>query len=120
MKVLVSVTGTDLSAEVDPRFGRAAHFLLVETDTLAYEVVENEQNLNMPQGAGVQAGKIAADCGAEVVITGNCGPKAFSVLQKAGIEVVIGARGTVSEAIAAYQNGKLQSTTNANVDGHWV
>jgi len=120
MKILVSAAGNDLSADVDPRFGRAARFLVVDADSLEYEVVENEQNLNLPQGAGIQAGKIAADTGAGVVITGNCGPKAFAVLQKAGVAVVIGAKGKVKDVIEAYKNGQLKPADDANVEGHWV
>lgn len=120
MKIAVSSSGNDLSSEVDPRFGRAANFIIVDSETMAFEVVENKQNLNMPQGAGIQAGKIVADSGAKVVLTGNCGPKAFAVLNEVGAEIVVGVQGTVIDAVNAYKNGELKATDNPNVDGHWM
>ncbi|MBW2000092.1 MAG: NifB/NifX family molybdenum-iron cluster-binding protein, partial [Deltaproteobacteria bacterium] len=52
MRVAVSSQGEDLNAEVDPRFGRASKFLVVDTKDMSFEVVENSQSLNLPQGAG--------------------------------------------------------------------
>ncbi len=120
MKIAVSSSGNDLSSEVDPRFGRAANFIVVDADTMEFEVVENKQNLNMPQGAGIQAGKTVADSGAGVVLTGNCGPKAFSVLQEVGVKIVVGVQGTVADAVKAYKNGELKASQDPNVDGHWM
>lgn len=120
MKVAVSSSGADLASEVDPRFGRAANFIVVDTDTMAFEVVANTQNLNLPQGAGIQAGKTVVNSGAEVILTGNCGPKAFAVLQQVGIKVAVTVKGTVADAVAAYTNGELQHADSANVEGHWV
>lgn len=120
MKIAITSQGKDLDAAVDPRFGRTANFILVDTETNAFEVIENKQNLNLPQGAGIQAGKTIVDHKAEAVITGNCGPKAFNVLSAAGVKVFIGAKGTVKESIARYQNGELQAADNPNVEGHWM
>jgi predicted Fe-Mo cluster-binding NifX family protein len=120
MKIAVSATGADLSAAVDPRFGRAAYFILVDSETMAFEAIKNDQNLNLPQGAGIQAGKIVVNSGAQVVLTGNCGPKAFLVLKQAGIEVAVSLRGTVAEAVAAYKSGDLQPADEANVEEHWI
>ncbi len=120
MKIAVSATGSDLSADVDLRFGRAAYFIIVDSETMAFEVIENIQNLNLPQGAGVQAGKTIANSGAKVLLTGSCGPKAFSVLKQVGIEVAVSIKGTVAEAVAAYKKGELRPADEANVEGHWV
>ncbi len=119
MRIAVTSQGENLDAEVDPRFGRAAMFLLVDTETMSFEVVENGQNLNLPQGAGIQAAQNIAEHGAQVVITGNCGPKAFKTLQAAGIEVVVGVSGKVKDAVQAYMDGKFQHAGQANVEGHW-
>ncbi|MDY6904649.1 MAG: NifB/NifX family molybdenum-iron cluster-binding protein [Thermodesulfobacteriota bacterium] len=120
MKIAVSATGQDVESEVDPRFGRAPYFVVVDSETKAVDVVENTQNLNLPQGAGIQAGKTIVNSGANVLLTGNCGPKAFAVLEQAGISVVIGAKGKVSEAVSAYLNGDMATANGPNVDGHWV
>lgn len=120
MKIAVTATGKDLNATMDPRFGRAAYFILVDPETMAYSTVENTQNLNLPQGAGIQAGKTIVDHQVDVLITGNCGPKAFKVLDSAGVQIVTGAHGTVNDAIVQFKNGDLQSAQAPNVEGHWV
>ena len=120
MKIVISALGINLESSVDPRFGRAVNFLVFDTDTNRLELVKNKQNQQAAQGAGIQAGQRVASTGAEVVLTGNCGPKAFQVLQKAGIKVCVGAKGTVKQAIQDYTEGKLKPTQEANVEGHWM
>ena len=120
MLIAVTAQKNDLQGEVEPRFGRAKQFLLVDSETMRFEVVENEQNLSLPQGAGIQAALVVTDHRAEVVLTGNCGPKAFKTLEAAGIKVVVGVSGTIADAIQAYLQGNLQPAEDANVEGHWV
>jgi predicted Fe-Mo cluster-binding NifX family protein len=55
-----------------------------------------------------------------MLITGNCGPKAFDVLNQAGIKILTGASGTVNDAINSFRNGELVATNGPNVEGHWV
>ena len=76
--------------------------------------------LNMPQGAGIQASQNVLARKPEVVLTGNCGPKAFRVLQAAGVAVVVGVTGTARNAVQDYLAGKYQPVEEANVEGHWV
>lgn len=104
---------------MDPRFGRAAYFIIVDSETMEYEAVDNKQNFNLPQGAGIQAGKTIVDKQAGVLITGNCGPKAFLVLEQAGVEIVTGASGKVKDLVLKYKNGELKAARSANVEGHW-
>ena len=120
MKIAITSTGKDLDANLDPRFGRATYFIIVEPETMAFEVVENNQNLNLSQGAGIQAGKTIADRQVDALITGHCGPKAFKVLQNAGIKIMTGAEGKVIDAIEQFNNGELEITAEADVEGHWV
>jgi predicted Fe-Mo cluster-binding NifX family protein len=119
MKIIITARGKALDAEVDPRFGRAQYFILYDTDDRSFSVLDNENNLGSPQGVGVQAGQQMANAGASAVLTGNCGPKAFQVLDSAGIRVFTGARGTVQETIDAFEAGKLAQADSANVQGHW-
>ena len=120
MRVAVTSTGKALESNLDTRFGRAAYFVIVDPETMEYEVVENSQNLNLPQGAGIQAGKTIIDNNVNVLITGSCGPKAFRVLQSAGIKIMTGATGQVVDVISQYKNGELKASREANVEGHWV
>jgi len=120
MKVAITSQGQDLAAAVDPRFGRARYFVLVDTESGATSAADNSQNLNAAQGAGIQAGKNVADLGAQAVITGHVGPKAFATLRAAGIDIYTGATGTVADAVDQFKAGSLQQAAGANVEGHWV
>ena len=119
MKIAITVNGDGLDAPVDPRFGRARKFLVVDSETLACQAVDNSQNLEAPQGAGIQAAKTIADLGAEVLLTGHCGPNAFKALQAAGIAVHVGATGTARQALEAFGKGVLKAATAADKEGHW-
>ncbi len=99
MKIALTSTGKTLNSQVDPRFGRAASFIIFDVETGEINVVNNTQNANLPQGAGIQAAQNVSRCGVDYVITGHCGPKAFRTLQSAGIKILVGASGTVGEMI---------------------
>jgi len=120
MKIALTSMGEGLDAQVDPRFGRAKVFLVIDTETEAIEVVDNTQNLEAAQGAGIQAAQIVAETGAEVVITGHCGPNAFRTLTAAGIKLVVGAEGKIGEVVAKFKSGELKPAEGADVEGHWI
>jgi predicted Fe-Mo cluster-binding NifX family protein len=120
MKVAITATGTDLSAGVDPRFGRARHFVVVDTESDAWSCHDNAPNLHAAQGAGIQAGEAVARLGAGAVITGNVGPKAFRVLAAAGIKVYLAGEGTVAAALRRFKAGALTEAASANAESHWV
>lgn len=120
MKVVVSSQGGQMDSPVDGRFGRAKYFVLVDTETGETRGIDNSENLNALQGAGVQAAKKVADLGAEAVVATNVGPKAFSVLSAAGVKVFSGATGTVAEAIEQLDAGKLSEADAANVQSRWT
>ena len=119
MKIAVTSQGSDLNSQVDPRFGRAKNFIVVDTDTEEFSVHDNSQNLNAAQGAGIQAGRTVAELGVEAVLTGNVGPKAFTTLQATNVKVYPEASGTVKEAVRKFKAGELQPAGRANVEGHW-
>lgn len=120
MIIAVTSQGKDLTGEIDPRFGRAKYFLLVDSKTMDFQVAENHQSLDLPQGAGIQAAQNVANHEPEVVLTGNCGPKAFKTLKAAGVKVVVGVSGKIEDAIQTYLRGELEHAKDANVEGHWV
>jgi predicted Fe-Mo cluster-binding NifX family protein len=120
MKVAVTSQGPDLSSPVDPRFGRARYFLVVDTDSGEFTAHDNTTNVNAVQGAGIQAGRAVVDLNVAAVITGHVGPKAFGALEAGGIKAYPGASGTVKEAVEAFKAGRLQPADKANVEGHWT
>ena len=118
MKVAVSATGPSLDSMIDPRFGRCAHFIVVETDTMQFESFKNESQY-AGSGAGIQAAQNVASKGAKVVLTGNVGPNAFQALSSAGIQIITGVSGTVGEAVKTYVRGELKETSGPTVGGHF-
>ncbi len=119
MKIAVTATGETMDATIDPRFGRAAGFIIFNTSDESFIYLKNPVKLESVQGAGIQTAKNIIDSGAKKVITGNVGPKAFTTLNTAGIEIYTGASGTVKEALKALDSGNLEKTESANVSGHW-
>ena len=120
MKIAITTTGDTLEAPLDKRFGRAARFLVIDGEGAVLDVVDNNQNLNAPQGAGIQSAQNVAATGAEAVISGHCGPKAFQVLTQSGIKIYACDAATVKEALQQFQSGKLKAAEDADVEGHWV
>ncbi|MPM75097.1 hypothetical protein SDC9_122088 [bioreactor metagenome] len=120
MKIAVTTAGNSPDDALESRFGRAPRFLLIDTDTGAFKLIDNVRNLNAAQGAGIQAAMTAADAGAEAVITGHCGPKAFRVLREAGIQVFHAGAVSVREALELHRQGKLEAAEAADVEGHWL
>jgi len=120
MKIAFSTSGSDLNAPLDTRFGRAAKFLVYDTETKNFTMIDNTQNLNAAQGAGIQSAQNVATSGAQALVSGHCGPKAFRVLLAAGIKAYTSNVATVSEALAQYQAGSLTELKSADVEGHWA
>ena len=118
MKIAVTSTGKTLDSEVDPRFGRAACFIIVDTETMHFNVIENE-SVAAAGGAGISSAKVVIDAGAEAVLTGNCGPNAEQTLTAAGVKLYTGATGTVAEAIELFKSGKFTQAAGPNVQAHF-
>jgi predicted Fe-Mo cluster-binding NifX family protein len=117
MKIAVSSSGNSLDSQIDPRFGRCAYFLIVDTDDMDFETFDNE-SIALGGGAGIQAAQFVASKGAKAILTGNVGPNAVKTLGAAGVEVFVGQNGTVGEALERYKSGSLQPTSTPNVADH--
>ena len=118
MKIAVSSSGKDLDSQMDPRFGRCAYFVIVETEDMSFEAFDNE-NIALGGGAGIQSAQFVSSKGAKAVLTGNCGPNAVQTLSAAHVKVFVGQSGTVREAIERYTRGDMKSTTTPNVADHY-
>lgn len=118
MKICVSASSNSLDTNVDSRFGRCPYFVIIDSETMEFDVVSNDST-NAAHGAGIQAAQTVVNNGAKVVITGNVGPNAFQVLSTTGIKVLTGVSGTIKEAVEKYKNDQLQETANPTVGGHF-
>ena len=115
----ITSEGPTLEDALDPRFGRAAGFIVVDPQTMTHRYVENGKAQTMAQGAGIQAAETVATAGVNVVLTGFVGPKAFMALSAAGIKVAQNLENmTVREAIERFQQGNLDWAEAPNRRGH--
>lgn len=118
MKIAVAASGNTLDAPVDSRFGRCAWFVMVDSETLAFEAVENPGAM-AGGGAGIQAAQLVASKGAQAVVAGNMGPNAHQALTAAGMQVLPFAGGTVRQAVEAVKAGTLTAATAPTVPLHF-
>ncbi len=114
MKICLTAEGKTLDSNVDPRFGRCKNFIIMDTETGAFEALENA-HAAFQGGAGIQSAQFVASKGVKAVLTGNVGPNAFSTLNAAGIEIFVNVSGTVNEAVKLYKTGKLIAAKDSSV-----
>jgi predicted Fe-Mo cluster-binding NifX family protein len=117
VKIAVTTNGKDLDAPMSPVFGRCSTYILVDTETMRFEALENPA-LGAPGGAGIQAAQFIVNRGVQAVVTGNVGPNAFGVLQAANIPVYLFGGVTVRQTIEAYNAGQLTAIAGASAPAH--
>lgn len=117
MKVCISSSGNSLDSKLDPRFGRAAYFVIADINTMEYEIIENSA-ATAGGGAGITSGQLMVDKGVAAVVTGNVGPNAMNVLKAADIEIYRGLDITVKENIEKIKKGLLEKI-DAAVPSHY-
>ncbi len=117
MKICISAMENNLDAQLDPRFGRCAYFLIVDTQTMQFEAISNIA-ASAGGGAGIKAAQTVVSKGVKAVITGNVGPNAFEALSAAGIDIVTGASGTVKDVIEKFKKGQFTKTKSPTANEH--
>jgi predicted Fe-Mo cluster-binding NifX family protein len=108
MKIVMTTSLNSLDGTLDKRFGRARGFLIYDTQTQTHEFMDNQQNIQAAQGAGIQSAQNIIATGAQCVISGQYGPKALRVLKSADMKVYSSEAATVKECIEQFNNGTLQ------------
>jgi predicted DNA-binding protein (UPF0251 family)/predicted Fe-Mo cluster-binding NifX family protein len=119
MKIAISSVDGTLEGPIDERFGRCKKFVLYNKATKQLEIIDNAQNMNSAQGAGIQSSQNVVNAGAKAVISGHLGPNAFRVLQEARVDVYTTTGMTVAEAIKAFEEAALSKLASPDVQGHW-
>ncbi|EPR43514.1 Dinitrogenase iron-molybdenum cofactor biosynthesis protein [Desulfovibrio sp. X2] len=113
--IAVTAEAPGLDSPVDPRFGRAAGFVVVDLSTMKDTWVDNGSSQTLAQGAGIQAAENVSAAGAGVLLTGWVGPKAFTALSAAGIKVGQDLSGiTVREAVERFKAGNVSFADGPN------
>jgi predicted Fe-Mo cluster-binding NifX family protein len=119
MNICVTAQRAGPDSPVDPRFGRARFFVVYDDQSDSWDTIDNHQNLQAAQGAGIQAASHVVNAGCDALISGHCGPKAFAALSRAGVAVYTVAQGSVRQAVELLNQGKLTKIAAADVEGHW-
>jgi predicted Fe-Mo cluster-binding NifX family protein len=118
MKIAFTSSGPTLDDNVEGHFGRCAYFLIVDPDTMEFEAIPNP-NLALIEGVGRKSAQLMVDKGVPVVLTGNCGPNAIQIFDRAGITVITGVIGKVRHVANRFKEGTLDYTTGASVQNHF-
>ncbi len=103
MRIAITSQGTDLASPVDPRFGRAPYFLLVDVSSGEVEAVDNSPAATAAQGAGIAAAAVLQRRDVDLLVTGHVGPKAEQALRAAEIRVITDAAGSCRAALAGLE-----------------
>jgi predicted Fe-Mo cluster-binding NifX family protein len=107
-KIAISSEGPTLEDKVDPRFGRAAGFVIADPEDMTSTYIDNGTSQTRAQGAGIQAAETVAGHDVSAILTGYVGPKAFQALSAAGIKVAQDLGNiSVKEAIERYNQGNI-------------
>ncbi len=103
MKIAVTSTGNSMDALISEQFGRCQYFIIVDSETMNFEVVTNigEQ---MQSGAGPKAAELIINKNVGVLLTGRVGDKAEQALQRGKIKIIDNLKGSlkVKEAVNNY------------------
>jgi predicted Fe-Mo cluster-binding NifX family protein len=100
-KICLTAAGNSWDAEIDPRFGRAPYFLMLDPVARQLEAIKNPYNQEA-QGAGIRAAQLMLTKGVRIILTGRVGPKADQVLKAAGVQVITGTSGRVKDVVQKF------------------
>jgi predicted Fe-Mo cluster-binding NifX family protein len=105
VKIAATAMGTTLDSVFDPKFGRCRHVLVIDTDDMRVECVDNPHRASSG-GAGSRFAQLMLDRRVGTVLTGEVGPNARQALDAAGITVVTGCAGSIADAVAGLATGR--------------
>ncbi|NCC76481.1 MAG: dinitrogenase iron-molybdenum cofactor biosynthesis protein [Clostridia bacterium] len=108
MRVIVTSTGSTIDSQMDPRFGRAEYFLIVDTDTMKTTAIDNASR-HASGGAGIAAAQAIIDARVDALVTGHLGPNALNVLRDTKIALYEGVPSTVAENLNQLKAGQLKA-----------
>lgn len=121
-RIAIASEGPTLDDLVDPSFGRAAGFVVVDIESMETRYIDNGQAQVMSEGAGIQAAQLMVGAGVSCVLSVFVGPKAFQALSAAQIRVVENLRGckTVRQAVERFKRGAVQFADGPNKGPGWL
>jgi len=113
-KIAICADSDSPSALIDGRFGQCAYFMLWDEERQCFTAVRNGRP-ELNKGAGTGAAQELLQLGVGYLICNRIGPKAFAVMQKAGVEIYAAKEGLILEAaLKQYRAGQLPLIEAAN------
>jgi predicted Fe-Mo cluster-binding NifX family protein len=88
MLIAISATGNSRESLVHRQFGRCEWFIVFDETRRQVKAIKNSY-AEAQTGAGVGCAQDLAQEGVKVIISGQVGPKAYEVLNKAWIEIYL-------------------------------
>ena len=110
MTIAIPSEEKSIDSQICQSFGRTYYFIVIDSESLEYKVVDNQANSSQG-GAGIKAAQAVVDSGAGAVITCHCGQNAADVLKAADIKIFKASSGTVLELVHKYKAGELAELT---------
>ncbi len=117
LRIAVPAEGKTMESEVCQSFGRTYYFVVVDSETSEFTVIDNEA-ASSEGGAGIKAAQAVADSGAGVVITFHCGKNAADVLKAANIKIMKAIPGTIADVVQKYKAGELNELSEIHAGYH--
>jgi predicted Fe-Mo cluster-binding NifX family protein len=106
MKIFFAVKNdAGLDSKIDSRFGRAAYFLIFDTEKEEIESLEKNPFLSQAHGVGIQVGNHVIQQKCQIVVGPKFGPKVEEVLKAANIELIISENSPVKEILKKIKSG---------------
>ena len=102
MRIAVSAEEPNLDSEVGEDLGHSPYILVVDTDTMEFEAMENEA-ATWDMGAGMKAADIVISLGVEAIITGAIGMHGYAKFNEANIMVVSEDEGRIRDLIESFK-----------------
>lgn len=113
MRVMIPVSGPGLQFPVDPRFGRAPYYAVVDTEKEGEAEVFPNPHAFFPSAAGIAAAQLAIQKGVQAVVAPAVGPNASMVLISAGIKIIPFFGGVASDVVVQLKEGNLPQFPSA-------
>lgn len=107
MNIAISSAGQTMDSIVDMRFGRCSYFIICDPAGKETKTVQNKGQWS-GGGAGIAAAQQLLDEKIDVILTGNLGPNAYELIQRAGGKAYYCEEITIYEALEKYRNGQMK------------
>jgi len=112
MKIAISASGKNMDSLLDVRFGRCEYFQIHDSESKEVIVIENK-GLTCSGGAGIVAAQQLIDENINIIITGNLGPNAFEIIEKAEIKPYKCENISIQSVLEKFKSNELEEITLA-------